>query len=199
MLRCPDTHKVQCAELRTKVISTVLKTKQDFCPAITMKEFLIAPSSLQYPFEGRELTLYSMREIAKVIIAGKDFSIETEGKRTIPISQLLPFEPFFNFGDELIGNLFAPDRSSEREISRHNMFQIANKCYKKLDDFLEALQPNPTAFQRECVKPDCTEVDRCVALFQIVQRRGCMTWRDFGMEFSRFSVFCGRSPMVSQS
>ena len=32
---------------------------------------------------------------------------------------------------------------------------------------LNALQPNPTAFQRECVKPDCTEVDRCVALFQI--------------------------------
>ena len=75
MLHCPDTHKVQCAELRTKVISTVLKTKQDFCPAIGMKEFLIFPSSLQYPFDGRVLTLYSMKEIAKVVIAGKEFPI----------------------------------------------------------------------------------------------------------------------------
>ena len=197
MLRCPDTHKVQCAELRTKVISTVLKTKQDFCPAIGMKEFLIAPSSLQYPFEGTELTLYSMKEIAKVIITGKEFPKDTEGKSTIHISQLLPFEPFFNFGEDLIDNLFTPDQSRESEISRHNMFQIANKCYKMLDDFKEALQPNPTAFQRECVKPDCTEVDRCVALFQIIQRRGCKTWRDFEQEFSRFSIFCGRNPVVS--
>ena len=197
MLRCPDTHKVQCAELRTKVISTVLKTKQDFCPAIGMKEFLIAPSSLQYPFEGRELTLYSMREIAKVVIAGIEFPKDTEGKSTIPISQLLPFEPFFNFGEDLIGNLFTPDQSREREISRDNMSQIAKKSYKMLDNFMEALQPNPTAFQGECVKPDCTEVDRCVALFQIIQRRGCKTWRDFEQEFSRFSIFCGRHPMVS--
>ena len=198
MLRCPDTHKVQCAELRTKVISTVLKTKQDFCPAIGMKEFLIAPSSLQYPFEGRELTLYSMKEIAKVIIACKEFPKDTEGKNTIHISQLLPFEPFLNFGEDLIYNLFTPDQSRESEISQHNMFQIANKCYKMLDDFKEALQPNPTAFQRECVKPDCTEVDRCVALFQIIQRRGCKTWRDFEEEFSRFSIFCGRNPISSE-
>ena len=197
MLRCPDTHKVQCAELRTKVISTVLKTKQDFCPAIDMKEFLIAPSSLQYPFEGRELTLYSMKEIAKVVIMGKEFPIDTEGKNTIPISQLLPFEPFFNFGEDLIGNLFTSDEPRKREVSQLNLFQIANKCFNKLNDFKKALQPNEIAFQRECVKPDCTEVDRCVAMFQIIQRRGCKTWRDFEQEFSRFSIFCGRHPMVS--
>ena len=199
MLRCPDTHKVQCTELRTKVINTVLKTKQDFCPAIDMKEFLIAPSSLQYPFEGMELTLYSIREIAKVVIAGKEFPIDTKGKSAIHISQLLPFEPFFNFGEDLIGNLFASDEPRERNMSRLNLFQIAGKCFDKLDDFKKALQPNPVVFQRECVKPDCTEVDRCVALFQIVQRRGCKTWRDFEHEFSRFSIFCGRDPRVSQN
>ena len=69
-----------------------------------MKELLIAPSSLQYPFEGRKLSLYSMKEIAKVVIAGKDFPRNAEGKSDIHISQLLPFEPFFNFGEDLIGN-----------------------------------------------------------------------------------------------
>ena len=68
MMRCPDNEKVQCAELRSKVIKTVLKTREDFCPAITMKEYLIHPSNLQYPFEGRKLTLYSMNDIAKVIV-----------------------------------------------------------------------------------------------------------------------------------
>ena len=196
MLRCPDTHKVQCAELRTKVISTVLKTKQDFCPAIGMKEFLIAPSSLQYPFEGRELTLYSMREIAKIAIAGKEFPKNTEEKSTIHISKLLPFEPFFNVGEDLIGNLFSPDQSRE-ELLWKNLHQIAKKCNKKLNEFEQALQPDPSAFQEECVKPNCTDVDRFAHLLLIVQRRGCKTWRDFEQEFSRFSIFCGRNPMVS--
>ena len=196
MLRCPDTHKVQCAELRTKVISTVLKTKQDFCPAIGMKEFLIAPSSLQYPFEGRELTLYSMREIAKIAIAGKEFPKNTEEKSTIHISKLLPFEPFFNFGEDLIGNFFFPDQSME-ELLWKNLHQIAKKCNKKLCEFEQALQPDPSAFQEECVKPNCTDVDRFAHLLLIVQRRGCKTWRNFEQEFSRFSIFCGRNPMVS--
>ena len=199
MLRCPDTHKVQCAELRTKVISTVLKTKQDFCPAIGMEEFLIAPSSLQDFFESRKLTLtfYSMSEIAKVVIAGEEFPIDTEGKNTINISRLLPFEPYFNFGENLVDSLFTP---GQRIISptKPNFIMMAKRCYEKLDDFKKALNPDPFAFQRECVKPDCTEVDRCVALFQIIQRRGCKTWRDFEEEFSRFSVFCGRNPMVSE-
>ena len=196
MLRCPDTHKVQCAELRTKVISTVLKTKQDFCPAIGMKEFLISPSSLQYPFEGRELTLYSMREISKIAIAGKEFPKNTEEKSTIHISKLLPFEPFFNVGEDLIGNLFSPDQSRE-ELLWKNLHQIAKKCNKKLHEFEQALQPDPSAFQEECVKPNCTDVDRFAHLLLIVQRRGCKTWRDFEQEFSRFSIFCGRNPMVS--
>ena len=196
MLRCPDTHKVQCAELRTKVISTVLKTKQDFCPAIGMKEFLIAPSSLQYPFEGRELTLYSMREISQIAIAGKEFPKNTEENSTIHISKLLPFEPFFNVGEDLIGNLFSPDQSRE-ELLWKSLHQIAKKCNKKLHEFEQALQPDPSAFQEECVKPNCTDVDRFARLLLIVQRRGCKTWRDFEQEFSRFSIFCGRNPMVS--
>ena len=122
MLRCHDTHKVQCAELRTKVISTVLKTKQDFCPAIGMKEFLIAPSSLQYmkefliapsslryPFEDKKLLLYNMREIARVVINGEEYPRNTKGKCNNHISKLLPFEPFLGFKkDSLIDSLFVP-------------------------------------------------------------------------------------------
>ena len=74
---------------------------------------------------------------------------------------------------------------------------MAKICYEKLDDFKKALKPDQFAFQRECVKPDCTEVDKFVALLQILQRRGCKTWRDLGEEFSIFSIFCGRSPRVS--
>ena len=194
MMRCPDTKNVQCTELRSNVIHTVLKAKKDFCPAITMKEFLIAPSSLQYPFEGRKLTLYSMREIAKVVIEGKEFAKDTEGKNPISIPQLLPFEPYHNMGD-LITKFFSGDTSLA--VTPEDLARLAEKCHDKLAELKTAFKPDISSFQRYCVlKADCTEVEKCVALFHILQRRGFRTWKDFEQEFSRFSIFCGHIPMV---
>ena len=110
MMHCPDTHKVQCAELRSKVIAIVLKVKQDFCPVNAMNEFLIAPSNLQYHFEGRELTLYSMREIISIVIEGKDFAKDIEGKKPLSLHQLLPFEPYNKMKD-LLDLFFSADQT----------------------------------------------------------------------------------------
>ena len=194
MLRCPDAKKVECAELRSKVIHTVLKAKTDFCPAITMREYLIAPSSLKYPFEGRELTLYSMREVARATIEGKDYARDTEGKNLISTPQLLPFEPYHNMGN-LVPKFFSGDTSVA--VTQQEVTQVAEKCHDKLAELKTAFKPGVGSFQRECVKAYCTEVERCVALFHILQRRGHFkTWRDFQQEFSRFTIFCEQSPLV---
>ena len=129
MMCCPATERVQCAELRSKVISTVQKTKTDFCPAITMKECLIAPSSLKYPFEGRELILYSMSEVAKVIIDGKKYAKDTKGDNLISLPQLLPFEPYHNMGD-MSWKFFSGDSSAP--IKPEELTQLAEKCHDKL-------------------------------------------------------------------
>ena len=199
MMRCPDTHRVQCAELRSKVIAIVLKVKQDFCPAITMNEFLIAPSSLQYPFEGRELTLYSMRKIASIVVEGKDFAKDIDGKKPLNVHLLLPFEPYYKLGD-LIGSFFSAEQSLNEEISQECLKQIAMKCHENLKDFETALQPNLIAYEEECSRVGGSEVMKCVALFNMLknsQKRAMKTWRDFEREFSRFSIFCGRNPMVT--
>ena len=200
MMRCPDTHKVQCAELRSKVITIVLKAKQDFCPVITMNEFLIAPSSLQYPFEGRELTLYSMRRIGSIVVEGKDFVKNIEGKNPLCISQLLHFEPYYKLGN-LIDRFFTAEQSLNEEISQECLEQIAIKCHKNLRDFETALQPNLIAYEEECSRVGGSEVMKCIVLFRTLknnQIRPMKTWRDFKREFSRFSIFCGRDPMVTK-
>ena len=132
MMRCPDNEKVQCAELRTKVIKTVLKTREDFCPAITMKEYLIHPSNLQYPFEGRELTLYSMREIAKVIVEGEPKAMDTMGKNSISIPELLPFEPYLGM-HHLIERLFVGDTSLA--VTPDNMIRL-----NQMSQYVERLE-----------------------------------------------------------
>ena len=191
MMRCPATERVQCAELRSKVILTVLKTKQRFCPAITMKEYLIAPSSLKYPFEGRELTLYSMREIARTIVEGKKCARDTKGKNLITLPQLLPFEPFHNMGN-LIWKFFSGDTSLA--VTPEELTQLAVKCRDKLAELNTAFQSDDNFFQTDCEKG---EVGKCVALFHILQRRGRFkTWRDCQQEFCRFSIFCEQNPLV---
>ena len=200
MMCCPETQKVQCSELRSKVIRIVLKTKKDFCPVITMNEFLIAPSNLHYPFEGRELTLYSMRKIASIVIEGKPCAKDIEGKKKpLDVHLLLPFEPYYKLGD-LIGSFFSAEQSLNEEISHECLEQIAIKCHKNLKDFETALQPNLIAYEEECSRVGGSEVMKCVALFHTLknsQKRAMKTWRDFEREFSRFSIFCGRDPMVT--
>ena len=195
MMRCPDTHKVQCAELRSKVIRVVLKAKQDFCPVITMNEFLIAPSSLRYPFEGRELTLYSMRKIASIVIEGRDYAKDIEGKNPLSVLQLLPFEPYHKMKD-LLDYFFSADQSMSTVISSKYVEQIAKVCYVNLNNFKRALRTDPIEYEEECSRTGDSQVKRCVAMFRVLQRRGCKTWRDFERDFSRFSMFCGRNPMV---
>ena len=199
IMRCPDTHKVQCTELRSKVIRIVLKVKQDFCPVITMNEFLIAPSSLKYPFEGRELTLYSMKNVASIVIEGKDFAKDTDGKKPLDVHLLLPFEPYYKLGD-IIDSFFSAEQSLNEEISQECLKQIAIKCHKNLKDFETALQPDLIAYEEECSRVEGSEIMKCVALFRTLknsQKRAMKTWRDFEREFSRFSIFCGRDPMVT--
>ena len=195
MMRCPDDKKVHCAELRSKVIKAVLKAKADFCPAITMKEYLIGPSSVKYPFEGRELTLYSIREVARATIEGKEYAKDSEGKNLIKIQHLLPFEPYHNVG-ELFWKFFSGDTSAA--VTPEELIRLTEKCHDKLAELKTAFKPDISSFQRDCEKADCTEVERCVALFHILQRRGqFVTWRDFQQEFSRFSIFCEQSEMVN--
>ena len=195
MMRCPDDKKVHCAVLRSKVIKAVLKAKSDFCPAITMKEYLIGPSSLKYPFEGRELTLYSIREVARVTIEGKEYAKDSEGKNLIKIQHLLPFEPYHNVG-ELFWKFFSGDTSAA--VTPEELIRLTEKCHDKLAELKIAFKPDISSFQRDCEKADCTEVERCIALFHILQRRGqFVTWRDFQQEFSRFSIFCEQSEMVN--
>ena len=196
MLRCPDDKKVECAELRSKVIHTVLKVKTDFCPAIATTEYLIAPLSLKYPFEGRELTIYIMREVARATIEGKDYARDTEGKNPITMPELLPFEPYHNMGN-LVPKFFSGDSSVA--VTPEELTQLAEKCYEKLEELKTAFKPDISSFQEECVKAD-TEVKRCVTLFHILQRRGRFkTWRDFQQEFSRFSIFCEQNQGITIS
>ena len=97
--------------------------------------------------------------------------------------------------EDLVLKFFNGDTSAA--VTPEELTQIAVKCHEKLVELNTAFKPDVVYFEKECVKADCTDVERCVALFHILQRRGCFkTWRDFQEEFSRFSIFCEQNPLV---
>ena len=59
-----------------------------------------------------------------VIIAGKEFSKDTEGKSTIHISQLLPFELFFNFGRKDGGMSVEPLDIGTKDLQTKERLQV---------------------------------------------------------------------------
>ena len=170
-----------------------MKTREDFCPAITMKEYLIHPSNLQYPFEGRKLTLYDVKEIAKVVIEGKEYAKDTGGVNLISISRLLPFEPYVGM-DYLIERLFSGDTSLA--VTPDDITHLDMQCCNILTELKKVFKHDIRAFQMACVGAECTNVENCKALLHILQRRGFKTWKHFEEGLSRFSIFCGRNPMV---
>ena len=161
-----------------------------------MNEFLIHPSNLQYPFEGRKLTLFSMREIAKVIVEGKPKAVDTMGKNLISIPELLPFEPYLGMR-HLIEKFFVGDTSLP--VTPKDIKQLEIECRNMLTELKRAFEKDIGAFRMECAGAECTEVESCNTLFHILQRRGFKTWKHFEEGFSRFSTFCGRNPKVRTS
>ena len=116
--------------------------------------------------------------------------MDVMGKKSISIPELLPFEPYIDM-HHLIERFFVGDTSPA--VTPDDMTRLEIKCHKMLTELKKAFEQDISAFQMECM---CIEVESCKALFHILQRRGFKTWKHFERGFSRFSIFCGRNPMV---
>ena len=136
-----------------------------------------------------------MKKPASIVVEGKDFVKDIE---TTSVDQILPFEPYYKLGN-LIEHLFSAKQLLNREISQEYWEKITIKCHKNIKDVQTALQPNPIAYEEECSRIGGSDIRKCVALFRTMrnsQKKCIKTLRDFELEFSRFSIFCGRNPMV---
>ena len=198
MVRCSNGQEVACAQLRSSVIKTVMDTKVEFCPALSMSESLISPSALHYPLmSGQEFTLYRMKDVATALVTAKPFVLDESGTKPAELTNLLPFQPYNGFGETLLRKIFDTEYSN-KEVSNKDLSDIADKAYSQLDLFEQALKPMQSRFQERCSRAlNTTEITKCIYLLEIVRERGSGTFRELEQELSKFSIFCGKSPLVS--
>ena len=172
MMRCAEDQQVECVQHRTAVIKSILDTKDEFCPSILMSESLISPSSIQYPYQKEsEKALYSLKDVAKTLVKGKPY-VTHDIYDPIKLTELLPLEPYIGLSKEILEKLFS-DEYLEKQVTDPDLIQNAEKSYHN------------------------DEVLLCVYLPQVFQDLGSKTFKELQTQLSKFSIFCGRNPLVS--
>ena len=199
MMRCARGQEVKCVELRSAVIKSILDTKHHFSTSIVMSEYLISPSSVQYPFEKKDETaLYSLKEVATTVVKGQSHVTHEIHDHHDPtqLTELLPFEPYFAMNELVMQKLFC-DEYSQVQVTNDDLTLIAEGACQKTELFKSAIKPTASEW-RECrQKAGNDEILLCLLLLQILHKRGSRTFQDFQEQLSKFSIFCGRNPLVS--
>ena len=95
LMSCRHKMEDNMVKLRNKVISDILSHKKDICPRLELQEFIIDPTRLHYPINSSSsLTLFDIEQIADCVVHTKPVVVSStnEGRNTIEITDLLPFE-----------------------------------------------------------------------------------------------------------
>ena len=91
--------------LQSSLISKILSTSQELCPALNISEYLCHPEYMQYPIKlCREMALYSIKSVAWAMCQkSKVVLCDDPQFQSIPLIELVLFEPLTSFS---IGRLF---------------------------------------------------------------------------------------------
>ena len=201
MMRCLTNQVVECVQLQSVLIKTILNTQAEFCPAVAMVQSLIHPDCLQYRMEERirgGIVQYSFKEVAAAVIKGKPYTIDQSGNEMIEIKKLLPFEPYLGLGEVVISKLFSSEGAG-REVTDKDLTELAEMAHERVELFRLVLKPvlNPSLFN-ECYRQNTDNpISQCKSLLKLFRDQGNRTFQDFEQHLSKYSIFCGQNPLVS--
>ena len=199
MMRCSHGAEVNCAQYRSSVIQTIVSTKAKLCPNVNMMQFFLHPSQIKYPFKpSGDLSVYSLTDISNAFAKKHEHVIDQHCHcNPVAIEELLFFEPYFNVGPELLNELFSKDNASN-VVAEDFLAHLASTLYPQMALYEKAINPQALAYQRE-IHNEETEAGKCLILFRKLHQRiqGQRTYENFHKELDKFSIFCGKNPMVS--
>ena len=106
---------------------------------------LLTTSSPHLLMSGQEPTLYGMKDVATAVVAAKPFFLDDSGTKLVQLTNL----PYTGFSETLLRKLFDTEYSNT-EVSNKELSDIADRAYKQLDSFGQALKPMQSHFQERC-------------------------------------------------
>ena len=199
MISCLQGREMECIEHRGQVIKCILKTKEELCPVVTMKEFMIHLSCLVSPVITNSLQLFSLSELVEALLENEPVLVSQPGKEMININQLLYFEPYACFNAELLRELLT---GFDKFVSMTFLDEVSKSSCMKLGQLRQALGIDNTKLQAALASVPAFQQDQpeyqCKMMFQVWKESSQNpTHGSLRSALDVYSVFCGRNPMVS--
>ena len=203
---CQEGGEMASVQIRSNLIRTVLEMKEKYSGAVEVRESLISPSELEsYPLKSpKNLCLFDMNSIALSISKESKFVTRKQGfkQQTICTSHLLYFEPFSFLGTSNLRELFK-ESNHKKEVDPRFLKKLGDSeaMQDQVSELQETLQVKAKAL-RDAVRSSPPSVrddpaHRCYLVLKIWKEQGHHSYGDLSSALSKFSVFCGRNPLVS--
>ena len=201
---CQEGGEMASVQLRSDLIKTVLNVKEKYSGAVEVQESLISPSELEsYPLKSPKiLSTFSIEKIATAVSAEKKFVTRKQGPKqeSIPINDLLYFEPFSSLSTDILKELFE-ESNDKKELDVRFLNEFRKVMQDHVNEFQQTLQVKAKAL-RDVVHSSPPSVrynpaHHCYLVLKIWKEQGHHNYGDLRSALSKFSVFCGRNPLVS--
>ena len=202
-ISCHTGREMKCVEHRSQVIKCILKAKEELCPAVTMKESLIHPNCLTMQVIGDSFQLFSLTEVARTLVENESDLVSQSGEVSVEIDQLLYFEPYTCFSADVLRELVAEfENNSDKLVSEAFLNKVSKTSHTKLDQLKQVLGIHSTRFQAALARAPPFQRDhpeyQCKLVFQVwKENTQSPTYRALRSALDKYSVFCGRNPLVS--
>ena len=187
--------KVKAVHLRSLIQQTVLSTKNEFCPAVEMKESVIHPKdAVEYPIDVTQAKCVSIKYVASTIKNGEELVVLDDGE-TQSLKELLHFEPYTNMKEHLLRELYEDPSQHHREVSDDMNIRIAECAHENIDDYVAILEPSPVKLAACATMPgDIHKLAHVLHLWREKMRLNGTCCRLHRL-LDQHSIFAGRSPL----
>ena len=207
VMGCLEGREVECAGLRSQLIQAILATKERFCAAVELGESFIHPAELSsYPLKNCKLfPSFTITELATAIAEDKQVVTRKQGHglQMLGICELLYFEPYTCFNPTLLAEMFK-DENSSNEVPDIFHLDAGMAAHSKMHILKKILEHNPRELQAAIAIATASQtyqndpMHNCYLLFRTwALSAPSRTYQALRSALDRFSVFCGRNPLVS--
>ena len=197
-MQCISGQEMECTQYRSQVVRCILDAKEELCPTVEVREFLIY---LDNPATGLDFQhTFSVVEVAKALAEDKLFVVSQPGGKMVRIDDLLYFEPYAYVSAEC---LFT--ESNLNKVVSEEFLDGVNKTFGiKVHQLKQVLGIKDARLQAVSARAPSIQQDlpeyQCKLLFQVwKESTQSPTYRALRSALDKYSVFCGRNPLVSCS
>ena len=194
LLKCMQqetTEEMEFFKLRSSLIEEVRSIKNKHCSTLKTTESLIPTDHIQqYPLQAfPELPIST---IANAIANKHRGIIHPESRNLLLLKELLLFDPFENFGIDLL-QLLSSSYQESREVKvpenvLHKISIAAVEAWQKLAVILEV---GPDIISKVQIDPSKTEIEKCRSILDHWSSSRKNTYSDLCKQLSSYSIFSG--------